>query len=680
MNFEVRHNRPPTSSLPPQRVLATPAPSVSANIITEVSAQRLQQTTPSENAGNRENYLQKVWRVVGSALSRETLAESVYFTCYGMHEEYFAEWINDPAVMAWHYDPSVDPEETANREDAVAEIKAQLARRFHRLDFLQLKTSILPPIGCLKGYMGRVEWIHDPSVIDWLNDPAILRNTAIKRRLAISELEQMSKKNTDTMSLSTVNALFFPVTFRLPPLDYLKHLFPHCSWTYYSEVLDWALDTTVNMSEASARKQALSQIVRVWISGDTTIDLSYLGLSQLPPLNDLKDQLTHLNLTCNCLTTLPANIGDLTELTHLNLSSNQLLTLPSEINLLWNLEVLTLNGNVNLSALPPNLDKLPLRRLEAYRTKISDISIQTLLKILAQSPAHTPFGKLLRKWCSYAKRPFDLLGIHSFTDPEKKSIGEWLEGLERTQDFKKNKLMFARTICQMLETVINNVEFKQAFLAQLSANNENCGDRRSMGINELYTAWIMHTLPKKTPLKERLKLIAGVAKTFVLREALAHWISKKEKKLGSPIAESTEIYLYYEQALRKQLGLTTLTQTMAYEVIGKYRLISKRSLANKVNECYLDKMISLPVFKELVEADPIFIGMWAPQDEKAYSKLEIVDEQLQNGQVNEYHYKLTTDKILKQREQDKIIVIKKWLGKHGFHPRQVTFWDALWGS
>lgn len=52
-----------------------------------------------------------------------------------------------------------------------------------------------------------------------------------------------------------------------------------------------------------------------------------------------------LNLSGNQLTSLPAEIGDLTKLWQLDLSGNQLTSLPAEIGELTNLKELNLRGN-----------------------------------------------------------------------------------------------------------------------------------------------------------------------------------------------------------------------------------------------------------------------------------------------------------------------------------------------
>ncbi|MEA1863648.1 MAG: leucine-rich repeat domain-containing protein [Euryarchaeota archaeon] len=80
-------------------------------------------------------------------------------------------------------------------------------------------------------------------------------------------------------------------------------------------------------------------------------------LTTLPPEIGKLTNLTWLNLHDNQLTTLPPEIGKLTNLTWLNLHDNQLTALPSEIAELKSLTVLYLSYN-KLTALPLEISEL----------------------------------------------------------------------------------------------------------------------------------------------------------------------------------------------------------------------------------------------------------------------------------------------------------------------------------
>ncbi|MDZ8104769.1 MAG: COR domain-containing protein [Nostoc sp. DedQUE12a] len=86
-----------------------------------------------------------------------------------------------------------------------------------------------------------------------------------------------------------------------------------------------------------------------------------------------KDKVTELNLSGKGLTTLPAEIGRLTDLRSLNLNSNQLNSLPREIGKLTNLQSLGLGSN-QLSSLPSEFGQLSnLQSLDLGSNRLSSL-------------------------------------------------------------------------------------------------------------------------------------------------------------------------------------------------------------------------------------------------------------------------------------------------------------------
>ena len=89
----------------------------------------------------------------------------------------------------------------------------------------------------------------------------------------------------------------------------------------------------------------------------TSLDLSGNELTSLPPDIGNLTKLTTLDLYSNQLTSLPSEIGNLTALTTLDLTGSQLISLPSEICNLTKLTTLDLTGN-QLTSLPSEIGKL----------------------------------------------------------------------------------------------------------------------------------------------------------------------------------------------------------------------------------------------------------------------------------------------------------------------------------
>jgi Leucine-rich repeat (LRR) protein len=102
---------------------------------------------------------------------------------------------------------------------------------------------------------------------------------------------------------------------------------------------------------------ALQRIEEARVSGATELDLSELGLTELPPEIGSLHKLESLDLFGNQLSSIPPEIGNLHNLTWLMLSANSLESLPKEIGQLTNLTLLYLHEN-KLSSIPPEIANL----------------------------------------------------------------------------------------------------------------------------------------------------------------------------------------------------------------------------------------------------------------------------------------------------------------------------------
>ena len=150
-------------------------------------------------------------------------------------------------------------------------------------------------------------------------------------------------------------------------------------------------------------EEARERIRQAKETNASALDLSRLGLSELPSELWELTSLTMLNLNSNSLTILPPEIGELTNLTILGLIDNIFTTLPPEIGELTNLAGLNLSGNV-LTALPPeigkltNLEKLWLNYngLMALPSEIVDLTNLTTLD-LNGNPLEKPPLEVARK-------------------------------------------------------------------------------------------------------------------------------------------------------------------------------------------------------------------------------------------------------------------------------------------
>ncbi len=100
-----------------------------------------------------------------------------------------------------------------------------------------------------------------------------------------------------------------------------------------------------NKQNASQFSVALTRIEQARKTRATELNLSGLGLTELPELLGQLTQLQRLGLAGNQLTALPESLGQLTQLRELDLSKNQLTALPESLRQLKSLERLFLHGN-----------------------------------------------------------------------------------------------------------------------------------------------------------------------------------------------------------------------------------------------------------------------------------------------------------------------------------------------
>ena len=94
----------------------------------------------------------------------------------------------------------------------------------------------------------------------------------------------------------------------------------------------------------------------------TTLDLSYSGLTSLPPELFLLSNLQALILYGNQLTSLPSEVSNWTALQRLYLGNNRLTSLPPAIQNWTALQRLSLNNN-QLTSLPPTVQNWTALRI-----------------------------------------------------------------------------------------------------------------------------------------------------------------------------------------------------------------------------------------------------------------------------------------------------------------------------
>jgi internalin A len=123
----------------------------------------------------------------------------------------------------------------------------------------------------------------------------------------------------------------------------------------------------------AAWAEAKRRIQEAMTTGATYLSLAGLQLSTVPAELGQLSHLTVLYLSQNQLSAVPAELGQLSNLTRLYLSQNQLSTVPAELGQLSHLTVLSLHQN-QLSTVPAELGQLShLTELYLYQNQLSAV-------------------------------------------------------------------------------------------------------------------------------------------------------------------------------------------------------------------------------------------------------------------------------------------------------------------
>ena len=123
------------------------------------------------------------------------------------------------------------------------------------------------------------------------------------------------------------------------------------------------------------------------------------------------------------------------------------------------------------------------------------------------------------------------------------------------------------------------------------------------------------------PLKEKLELLVGVAKTLTLRKELQHHPSIN-------ISESVEIFLNYETRLKEKLRLVTAIDHMRYGSIGRLEDLSEDTLVETVENSFWDELAKLPQCAQIIESHDDFKRVWAPQERQFVGQIEQLENKV----------------------------------------------------
>lgn len=132
-------------------------------------------------------------------------------------------------------------------------------------------------------------------------------------------------------------------------------------------------DSHSPLPPSAANEAAAKRVAECLRRRSPTLDLSHLGITQLPERIHQLTKLTAIDLSHNGFTTFPAFLLDLPDLTRLNLAGNPLTTVPPEISRLQSLAQLDLSATP-ITHLPDTVGELRrLTKLDVSHTRLESI-------------------------------------------------------------------------------------------------------------------------------------------------------------------------------------------------------------------------------------------------------------------------------------------------------------------
>jgi Leucine-rich repeat (LRR) protein len=406
-----------------------------------------------------------------------------------------------------------------------------------------------------------------------------------------------------------------------------------------------------NAEPSEKRAQAKEKILACWDSfslnpkadTSTKLNLSHLGLKNLPTAIGSLTHLTTLNLTNNRLTQLPEEITKLVNLSDLFLGKNALQSLSENIGQLVGLKNLSIHGN-SFHSIPESIGNLSqLKSLAAFENQIQSLP-SSIIRLSAECDVivgENPIAPIIitdvNRSISLHRLQNPLLGPnilfdmanHTHTIPVKPLFDELISWknenklVSKTQDQRSWQSLVAelpenlasalsaqlgrlrstahyRLAPQDLVKRVNlalDAMLKSPKLLESCANialegTETCDDRIALAFIELEEAIIHHdAMHRSPPLDELVTAAKGLQRSGILKQ-IAH--QKISEIVG--FIDPTEIVLKYWVVLSTELNLPSKLNDMIFHNcaravtdhdIEKARLDIERSATEKDLNTYL---------------------------------------------------------------------------------------------
>ncbi|EHE0829814.1 E3 ubiquitin--protein ligase, partial [Salmonella enterica subsp. enterica serovar Newport] len=382
--------------------------------------------------------------------------------------------------------------------------------------------------------------------------------------------------------------------------------------------------------ESRGRAEAVKRMRACLKKGNSVLYVGRVGLTTLPDL--LPPNITTLFIPDNNLTSLPALPPGLRELSvshnqltrlpplppglcKLSVFNNQLASLPalpSGLQILWAYR----NRLTRLPALPPGLRELSVYRNQLTRlpesiTGLSSeatvnlegnpLSERTLqaLRDITSAPGYS--GPRIRFDMAGASAPREVRALHLAVadwlmparEGEPAPADRWhvfgqednaaafslfLDRLSETENFKKDA-GFKAQILSWLAHLAEDDALRAKTFAMATEATSSCEDRATLALHQMKNVQLVHNAEKGEYDNNLAALVATGREMFRLGK-LEQIARKKAGTLA--LVDEIEVWLAYQNKLRKPLGLTSVTAEMRFFGVSGVTASDLRSAERQV--------------------------------------------------------------------------------------------------
>ncbi|EKO7482424.1 E3 ubiquitin--protein ligase [Salmonella enterica] len=427
---------------------------------------------------------------------------------------------------------------------------------------------------------------------------------------------------------------------------------PQTAAEYYAAWSEWK--RAAPEGESRGRAEAVKRMRACLKKGNSVLYVGRVGLTTLPDL--LPPNITTLFIPGNSLTRLPALPPGLREL---SVYRNQLTRLPESITGLSSEATVNLEGN-----------PLSERTLQALRdiTSAPGYSGPRIRFDMAGASAprearalHLAFADWLTPAREGEPAPADRWHVFGQED-NAAAFSLFLDRLSETENFKKDA-GFKAQILSWLAHLAEDDALRAKTFAMATEATSSCEDRATLALHQMKNVQLVHNAEKGEYDNNLAALVATGREMFRLGklEQIA-----REKAGTLALVDEIEVWLAYQNKLRKPLGLTSVTAEMRFFGVSGVTASDLRSAERQV------KAAEKSEFRE-------WILQWGPLHSVLERKAPERVNALREKQISDYEetYRMLSDTELKPSGLVGNTDAERIIGARAMESAKKAFLDGL---